>query len=407
MSYPFNTIEEIIQDIKAGKMVIVIDDEGRENEGDLVMAAAGATKERINFMAKFGRGLICVPMVGERLEALGLHPMINFLPHEAAGGYEDKFQTAWRISVDARYGITTGISAGDRAHTVKVLLDEKARPQDLVRPGHLFPLAAKDGGVLVRAGHTEAAVDLARLGGLYPAGVICEIMNDDGAMARTPELMQFAKTHKLKICTIASLIQYRRKKELLIKRIEETRLPTAFGEFSLLLYQSLIDQSHHLALVMGDFNKNDPVLVRVHSSCLTGDIFGSLRCDCGQQLRKAMQLIQAEGRGAIIYMNQEGRGIGLANKIHAYALQDKGLDTVEANEALGFAADLRDYGIGAQVLVDLGIKKIRLLTNNPRKIIGLEGYGLEIVERLGLQMPATAANRKYLKAKKEKLGHLL
>ncbi len=403
----FNTIEEIIKDIESGKMVIVIDDESRENEGDLVMAASGATQEKINFMAKFGRGLVCVPMTHERLEVLGLHLMINFLPHEAPGGYEDKFQTAWRISVDARNGITTGISAGDRAHTIKVLIDEKSKPQDLIRPGHIFPLAAKEGGVLVRAGHTEAAVDLARLAGMYPAGVICEIMNDDGTMARTPELKQFAKTHSLKICTIASLIEYRRRKELLVKKIEETRLPTAFGEFTLSLYQSMIDQSDHLALVMGDIKKGEPTLVRVHSSCLTGDIFSSLRCDCGEQLERALQLIQSEGKGVLIYMNQEGRGIGLVNKIHAYALQDKGMDTVEANEALGFPADLRDYGIGAQILADLGIKKIRLLTNNPRKIIGLEGYGLEVVERVEIQVKPTKVNKKYLKAKKEKLGHLL
>ena len=407
MKCQFNSIEEIIREIKSGKMVIVIDDESRENEGDLLMAAQAAVPEKINFMAKFGRGLICVPMTNQRLEALGLHPMINFLPHEAAKGYEDRFQTAWRISVDARYGITTGISAGDRANTVKVLIDEKSKPQDLIRPGHIFPLAAKEGGVLVRAGHTEAAVDLARMSGLSPAGVICEIMNDDGSMSRTPELIGFAKAHKLKICTIASLIEYRRKKEILVKKIEETKLPTEYGEFRLLLYQSLIDRSHHLALVKGEFKKEEPVLVRVHSSCLTGDIFSSLRCDCGEQLRKAMQLVQSEGRGIIIYMNQEGRGIGLANKIQAYALQDKGMDTVEANEALGFPADLRDYGIGAQILADLGARKLRLLTNNPRKIIGLEGYDLKIVERISLQIKPTKVNKNYLKTKKEKLGHLL
>lgn len=406
MSRLFNTIEEILEDIKAGKMVIVIDDESRENEGDLVMAASSVTKEQINFMAKFGRGLICVPMANERLEALDLHPMLNASPSDGPNS-GDKFKTAWRISVDAHSGVTTGISAADRTHTIKVLIDKQGRPQDLIRPGHIFPLSAKDGGVLVRAGHTEAAVDMARLAGLYPAGVICEIMNDDGSMARTPQLIEFAKTHKLKICTIAALIEYRRKKEILVKRIEETNLPTIFGEFKLLLYQSIIDRSHHLALVMGVLNKEEPALVRVHSACLTGDIFASLRCDCGQQLRKAMQFIQSEGRGVIVYMNQEGRGIGLVNKIHAYALQDKGMDTVEANEALGFPADLRDYGIGAQILADLGIKKIRLLTNNPRKIIGLEGYDLEVVERVGLEIKPSKVNKRYLKTKKEKLGHLL
>lgn len=406
MGHTFNSIEEILKDIKSGKVVIVIDDESRENEGDLVMAASFADKEKINFMAKFGRGLICVPMANDRLKELDLHPMLNATPSDNPD-LEDKFQTAWRISVDARYGVTTGISASDRAHTIKALLDNKTKPRDLIRPGHIFPLAAKDGGVLVRAGHTEAAVDLARLAGLYPAGVICEVMNDDGTMARTPQLLEFAKTHNLKICTIASLIEYRRKKEILVQRLEETKLPTAFGNFRLLLYKSLIDQSHHLALVMGDIKKDGTVLARVHSSCLTGDIFSSLRCDCGQQLKKAMQLIKRKARGIIVYMNQEGRGIGIANKIHAYALQDKGMDTVEANEALGFPADLRDYGIGAQILVDLGVKKIRLITNNPRKIIGLEGYGLQVVERVALKVKPTKVNKRYLKTKKEKMGHLL
>jgi 3,4-dihydroxy 2-butanone 4-phosphate synthase/GTP cyclohydrolase II len=406
MNTTLNSIEDIIKDIKAGKMVIVIDDEGRENEGDLVMAASFADKEKINFMAKYGRGLICVPMTTERLEDLDLHPMLNATPSDNPN-IEDRFQTAWRISVDARYGVTTGISASDRARTIKVLLDKRTKPQDLIRPGHIFPLAAKEGGILVRAGHTEAAVDLARLAGVYPAGVICEIMNDDGTMSRTPQLIEFARRHGIKVCAIASLIEYRRRNEILVKRMEETKLPTKFGDFKLFLYGSLIDQSHHLALAMGDIKKDEPALVRVHSSCLTGDIFSSMRCDCGQQLKKAMQRIEREGRGVIVYMNQEGRGIGLANKLHAYALQDKGMDTVEANEALGLPADLRDYGIGAQILADLGVKRIRLLTNNPRKIIGLEGYNLKVVERVTLEVKPTKVNKRYLKAKKEKLGHLL
>lgn len=402
----FNTIPEIIEDLKQGKMVIVIDDEGRENEGDLVMGASFAKPEYINFMAKEARGLICVPMEEERLNTLNLHPMKDNVDtrHKAVN---DRFGTAWMISVDAAHGITTGISAYDRAQTIKVLIDSQSKPEDLVTPGHLFPLKAQKGGVLVRTGHTEASIDLMRLASLYPAAVICEIMNDDGTMARTPQLIDFAQKHKLKICTIASLIEFRRFSEKLISKTTETNLPTEFGVFKLILYESAIDKNYHLALVMGEIKKDEPILVRVHSECLTGDVFGSLRCDCGKQLQKSMQMISQEGKGIILYMSQEGRGIGLVNKIKAYNLQDKGMDTVEANEALGFAADLRDYGIGAQILVDLGVKKIRLLTNNPRKIVGLEGYGLEVVERVPLKTELTAENKKYLNTKKEKLGHIL
>ncbi len=402
----FNSIPEIIEDLKAGKMVIVIDDEGRENEGDLIMGASFAKPQDINFMAKEARGLICVPMEEERLSILNLHPMKDNLAtrHKAA---KDRFGTAWMISVDAAHGITTGISAFDRAQTIKVLIGPQSKLEDLVTPGHLFPLKAQKGGVLVRAGHTEASIDLMRLAALYPAGVICEIMNDDGTMARTPQLIEFAQKHNLKICTIADLIEWRRYSEKLITKTAETSLPTEIGQFKLMLYESTIDKNYHLALVMGEVKEGEPILVRVHSECLTGDVFGSLRCDCGKQLHKAMQMIGEVGRGIILYMNQEGRGIGLVNKIKAYNLQDKGMDTVEANEALGFAADLRDYGIGAQILVDLGVKKIRLLTNNPRKIVGLEGYGLEIIERVALKTEPTAVNKKYLATKKEKLGHLL
>lgn len=401
----FNTIEEIIQDIKQGRMVIVIDDEARENEGDLIIAASSVRPEDINFMAKFGRGLICVPMEEERLKQLDLQPMIGS-DNLRQRNLTDPYSTAWMISVDAAQGVTTGISAFDRCQTVKTLIGPKSKPQDFTRPGHIFPLQARIGGVLVRAGHTEACCDLMKLTGLCPVGVICEILNDDGSMARTPQLLEFSKKFGLKVCTIASLIEYRRKKESLIKRVVETQLPTEYGTFKLILYKSTTDGNSHLVLLMGEITKDTPILVRVHSGCLTGDVFGSLRCDCGWQLKKSMQMIKSESRGVILYMSQEGRGIGLENKILAYGLQDKGLDTVQANEALGFPPDLREYGIGAQILVDLGITQIRLLTNNPRKIVGLEGYGLHVVERIPIEAPVQSANKDYLKTKKEKLGHL-
>jgi len=399
----FNTIPEILEDLKKGRMVVVVDDADRENEGDLVMAASFVRPEDINFMAKFGRGLVCVPMEEERLSYLGLEPMLR---GKAPSAKEDVFHTAWMISVDAASGITTGISAYDRSRTIQILINPQAKPEDLTCPGHLFPLKARRGGVLVRAGHTEASTDLMKLAQLFPAGVICEIMNDDGTMSRLPQLWEFSQRHNLKICSIASLIEYRRRSEKLVEKVIETMLPTENGSYKLILYRDLTNNKIHTALVMGQPH-TDRALVRVHSECLTGDVFGSLRCDCGRQLIKAMQAIEKEKAGIILYMNQEGRGIGLVDKIRAYNLQDKGMDTVEANEALGHKADLRDYGIGAQILVDLGIKNIRLLTNNPRKIVGLEGYGLKVIERVPLEVEPNPLNYNYLKTKKEKLGHTL
>jgi 3,4-dihydroxy 2-butanone 4-phosphate synthase/GTP cyclohydrolase II len=401
----FNPIAEIIHDLKKGRMVIVIDDEDRENEGDLIMAAQFIKPADVNFMTSQARGLICVPMIKERLDHLELFPMVSKDSRNPL--LTDRFKTAWMISVDSRKGITTGISAYDRCHTIRVLSGRKTTAHDLVRPGHIFPLAAQEGGVLVRAGHTEACVDLMKLSRLSPVGVICEIMNPDGSMARTRDLIKFAKRFKLKICTIASLIEYRRRKESLIRRRVQTRLPTEYGNFKLVLYESLLDKTYHIALVKGRISSKKNILVRVHSQCLTGDVFSSLRCDCGGQLKKALRMIAVHREGVLLYMQQEGRGIGLFNKLQAYALQDKGLDTVEANKALGFEPDLRDYGIGAQILFDLGVRKIRLLTNNPKKIIGLEGYGLEVVERIALEIPASKMNLRYLLTKKKKLGHVL
>lgn len=395
----FDSIEEIIADIKRGRLVIIVDDEARENEGDLIIAAEKAAASRINFMAAFGRGLICVPLTGEKLDSLGLRPMVE--------NNTERMETAFTISVDAKRGITTGISAHDRAITIKTLLNPKTGPEDLARPGHIFPLRAKEGGVLTRAGHTEAAVDLARLGGFYPAGVICEIMNEDGTMARVPDLIKFRRRHGLKLGTIASLIEYRRRKEKLVKRAVEVKLPTSFGDFKLISYETSVGEGPHLALVKGEVKGKKDVLVRVHSECLTGDVFHSKRCDCGEQLRETLRMLSREGCGALVYMRQEGRGIGLKEKLKAYSLQEKGLDTVEANLRLGFEPDLRDYGLGAQILVDLGLSSIKLLTNNPRKIIGLGGYGLKITRRIPIKVGAHRFNRRYLKTKEEKLGHWL
>jgi 3,4-dihydroxy 2-butanone 4-phosphate synthase/GTP cyclohydrolase II len=397
----FDRVGDAIEDIRQGKMVIVADDEDRENEGDLVCAASEITPESINFMAKYGRGLICVAMTPDRANELGLPLMTD---HNT-----DPLNTAFTISVDAdtRFGVTTGISAFDRAKTIQVLLDQDTRPTDLRRPGHIFPLRARPGGVLRRVGQTEAAVDLARLAGLPAAGVICEILNEDGSMARRPELEVIAKEHNLKFITVAQLVSYRLARERLVKRVAEAELPTEFGDFKIVGYTNLVDERDHVALVKGDLEGKTDVLVRMHSECLTGDTFGSRRCDCGEQLHAAMRKIQEAGTGAIIYLKQEGRGIGLANKLRAYDLQDQGRDTVEANEALGFKDDLRDYGLGAQILLDLGLTSIRLLTNNPRKIVGLEGYGLEITGREPLEVEAGEFNREYLATKRTKLGHIL
>ncbi len=396
----FDTVETCVEAFRQGQMVIVADDENRENEGDLIIAAEKITPEAINFMVTNARGLVCVPMTGARLRELG----VERAPSRNRG---DKFATAFTYSVDAATGVTTGISAADRAWTVKTLLDPASGPESIVSPGHIFPLEAREGGVLVRAGHTEAAVDLAKLAGLKPAGVICEIMLPDGSMARLPDLREFATQHGLKMLSIADLIQYRRHRERLIDLVEEVELPTAYGQFKLRLYTSSPDGREHLALIKGDLAKVDAPLVRVHSECLTGDVLGSLRCDCGNQLHTAMQMVEKEGCGVILYMRQEGRGIGLVNKLHAYKLQENGLDTVDANLKLGFPADLRDYGVGAQVLVDLGLKRIRLMTNNPKKLAGLQGYGLEIVERVPLVFQPGDHNRRYLATKKARMGHMI
>lgn len=395
----FASIPEILDELRAGRLIILVDDEDRENEGDLVVAAEKVTPEAINFMAKYGRGLICLALTAERIEKLRLPPMTR--------RNRSQFGTAFHVSIEAAQGVTTGISAYDRAHTIRVAIDPATTPEDLVQPGHVFPLRAREGGVLVRAGQTEGSVDLARLAGLNPSAVVCEIMDEDGTMMRLVQLERFAQRHGLKMCSVASIIEYRRKHEVLVRRSAETVLPLEYGEFRLIIYETDIDEYHHLALVKGDVANSDNVLVRVHSECLTGDVFGSLRCDCGSQLKRSLELIAREGCGVLLYMRQEGRGIGLVNKIRAYELQDRGLDTVEANIHLGFQPDLREYGIGAQILVDLGVKRMRLITNNPGKRVGLEAYGLEVTERVPLVIPPNPLNQRYIQAKKEKLGHLI
>jgi 3,4-dihydroxy 2-butanone 4-phosphate synthase / GTP cyclohydrolase II len=395
----FNSIESVVADVQRGRMVIVVDDADRENEGDLIMAAQFVSPETVNFMAKYGRGLVCVPTSSERLQQLGIERMVR--------QNRETFKTDFQISVDAARGITTGISAADRAETIRIMADPTAVPEALVQPGHVFPLRARPGGVLQRAGHTEAAVDLVKLAGCRPIGVICEIMSEDGSMARLPELTRFARKHQLKICTIADLIHFRRTREKLVERVEVVNLPTEHGDFNLHLYRSKIDGQHHLALVCGEVAGKANVLVRVHSECLTGDVFGSYRCDCGPQLQQAMKQIAEAGCGVVVYMRQEGRGIGLAPKIKAYKLQEQGYDTVEANQKLGFGMDLREYGLGAQILADLGLKTIRLMTNNPRKVVGLEGYGLKIREQVPIKIRPNPYNARYLATKRKKLGHLL
>ena len=394
-----STISEAIEEVKAGKFIIIVDDEDRENEGDLAMAAEMVSSEAINFMTLNARGLVCLPIIGKRLDELRISLMVT--------ENTSRFSTAFTVSVEAKQKVSTGISAHDRAETIKAMIDPTTKPEDLARPGHMFPLRAREGGVLVRAGHTEAIVDLAKLAGLYPAGIICEIMNEDGSMARLPRLKVMSEKYGIKIVTVADLIAYRRCHEKLVHRVAEAKLPTKYGEFIAIAYKSDIDPDEHLALVRGNVSVEEPILVRVHSECITGDVFGSLRCDCGEQIALAMQNIAEEGRGVFLYMRQEGRGIGFHNKLRAYALQDKGLDTVEANLSLGLAPDLRDYGIGAQILADLGLHKIRLLTNNPKKVIGLEGYGLKVVETVPIIAPANPYNRYYLETKQKKLGHLL